>query len=110
MTTFTIRPDDAGVQSLKRKNSRPTTAKAVNQISAITATHTGQMAPVDDQAEAFLPVYIGRRKQQRRKNNEETAFDTRANEERRASGGSDIDAEDELLTDSEGNTHIDVNA
>lgn len=115
MTTFGIRPDDAGLQNLKIKNAKPATAKAVTPITASTSAHTAHTAPVDDQGEEYQPVNDERRKQRRRQNKNRTVFDTRADSERRKNSAS-IEAEaaetEEKEPDSPVSTdlHIDVNA
>ncbi|NOX09084.1 MAG: hypothetical protein GXP22_06300 [Gammaproteobacteria bacterium] len=116
MTTFNIRPDDAGLQNLKIKNAKPATAKAVTPITASTSAHTAHTAPVDDQGEEYQPVNDERRKQQRRRNKDQTIFDTRADSERRKASAisaakiDETDEADDTDTPVINDLHIDVNA
>lgn len=110
MTIFTIRPDDTGVQSLKRKNTRPTHTKAVSPAASTNWVHTAQ---TDDQSQAFAPIDQERRQQQRRQKKTSTTFDTRSEDERRAHASisnSDTEAPEDTEETKPNKPHIDVSA
>lgn len=85
MTSITIRPDDSGLQSLKKEtitgpaNREPGAVQAIARIQSI-----AEQPPAPPQAPATA-VYTGpeRRKGERRKGQQKVILDTRGNRERR---------------------------
>lgn len=86
MVNITFRPDDSGLQSLKKENTTPQTAREVTAPAAPARAHyvadQGQLPP---QPQQTIEEYKGveRRKGERRKGKQRIILDTRDNRERR---------------------------
>lgn len=86
MTSITVRPDDGGIQSLKKENRAPATARELVPAAATNRTQsTPEYPPTPPQTQA-RPAYKGpdRRKGERRQTKKKKLIlDTRDKRERR---------------------------
>lgn len=85
MTSITIRPDDSGLQSLKKENTTGLANRELGAVQAIARIQSiAEQPPAPPQAPAAA-VYTGpeRRKGERRKGQQKVILDTRGNRERR---------------------------
>lgn len=86
MVNITFRPDDSGLQSLKKENTAPQSTREVTAPAPSARAHSvadqGQLPP---QPQQTLQEYKGveRRKGERRKGQQRIILDTRDNRERR---------------------------
>jgi hypothetical protein len=85
MTSITIRPDDSGIQSLKKDNDASSRAREVGQLSPTNRTQSTQEYPPTPPQTQTQAVYRGpnRRKGERRKTKDQVILDTRDKRERR---------------------------
>lgn len=99
MTSITIRPDDGGIQSLKKENNATSTARELSPLSPTNRTQPAQeYPPTPPQAQAQTQsAYRGpdrRRGGERRKTKDQVILDTRDKRERRRQLQDDEDLED----------------
>lgn len=96
MTSITIRPDDGGIQSLKKDNSAPSTARELGQLSPTNRAQPVQEYPPTPPEMQVRAVYRGpeRRKGERRQTKDQVILDTRDKRERRRQIQDMDDAED----------------
>ncbi len=88
MTSINLRPDDSGIQSLKKENttSQPTPAREVSALAPSARAHSvTEQPPLPPQTQSQPAVYQGveRRKGERRKGEKRVILDTRDKRERR---------------------------
>lgn len=85
MTSITVRPDDSGIQSLKKENSVPSTARELGQLSPTNRAQPVQEYPPTPPEARVRTVYRGpdRRKRERRQTKDQVILDTRDKRERR---------------------------
>lgn len=98
MTSINFRPDDSGIQSLKKDN---TSSAATREPSAVTPYRRTQAIleyPATPPQAKTPPVYSGpeRRKGERRKSQERVILDTRDKRERRRQAQNPTDADNDL--------------
>ncbi|MBU1191499.1 MAG: hypothetical protein KKA36_06845 [Gammaproteobacteria bacterium] len=93
MTSITIRPDDSGIQSLKKDNNATSTAREVGQLSPTNRTQPAQEYPPTPPQAQTQATYRGpnRRKGERRQTKDQVILDTRDKRERRRQA-QDVDA------------------
>lgn len=97
MTSITIRPDDSGLQALKKDNASASANRELGAVQAIARIQSiGEQPPTPPQAPATA-IYTGpeRRKGERRKGQKNVILDTRGNRERRRQTPSDATASGE---------------
>ena len=96
MTSITIRPDDGGIQSLKKENNATSTARELSPLSPITRTQLAQEYPPTPPQAPTQAVFRGpeRRKGERRQTKDQVILDTRDKRERRRQLQDDEDLED----------------
>lgn len=86
MTSITIRPDDGGLQSLKKENSTSSTARELGQLSPSNRTQPVQEYPPTPPQAQTRAVFRGpdrRKGEERRKAKDRVILDTRDKRERR---------------------------
>lgn len=86
MTSINLRPDDNGIQSLKKENATREPAREVSATAPAARTHTlTEKTPLPPQMELPITPYKGveRRKGERRKSEQSVILDTRIKRERR---------------------------
>lgn len=95
MTSITIRPDDSGIQSLKKENSASSTARELGQLSPTNRAQPVQEYPPTPPEAKVRAVYRGpdRRKGERRQTKDQVILDTRDKRERRRQIQATDDAE-----------------
>lgn len=84
MTSINLRPDDSGIQSLKKENTASPVERAVSALLPTTRTPAvSEYPPTPPQPQ--IPAYTGpeRRRGERRKNQQPVILDTRDKRERR---------------------------
>lgn len=85
MTSITFRPDDSGVQSLKKDNATTPANRETGALQAIARIQAVSEQPPTAPQLPALPVYTGpeRRKGERRQGQQRVILDTRDKRERR---------------------------
>jgi hypothetical protein len=86
MTSIHFRPDDGGLQALKKDNAADQPTRAVSAPAATASTHSVTEQPPSAQPGTLHPpVYQGveRRKGERRREQQRILLDTRSKRERR---------------------------
>ncbi|MFN2309597.1 MAG: hypothetical protein ABR553_07660 [Gammaproteobacteria bacterium] len=85
MTSINLRPDDSGLQSLKRDNTTSPIARAVSALLPSAATRPVSGFPPTPPETPPRPQYTGpeRRRDERRKAQQRVILDTRDKRERR---------------------------
>lgn len=86
MTSITVRPDDGGIQSLKKENRAPATTRELGPAAPINRTQSTQEYPPTPPQTRARPTYKGpdRRKGERRQTKKDRLIlDTRDKRERR---------------------------
>lgn len=84
MTSINLRPDDSGIQSLKKENTASPVERAVSALLPTSrAQPVSEYPPTPPQHQ--IPVYTGpeRRRGERRKGQQPVILDTRDRRERR---------------------------
>lgn len=96
MTSITIRPDDGGIQSLKKENNATSTARELSQLSPTNRTQPAQEYPPTPPQAQIRATYRGpdRRKGERRRTKDQVILDTRDKRERRRQLQDEDDLED----------------
>lgn len=86
MTSITVRPDDGGIQSLKKENRAPATTRELDPTAPTNRTQSTQEYPPTPPQTVPRPAYKGpdRRKGERRQTKKNRLIlDTRDKRERR---------------------------
>lgn len=85
MTSITIRPDDGGLQSLKKDNTTTPANREPGAVQAVARIQSISEEPPTPPQAAPAAIYTGpeRRKGERRKGSQKVILDTRGNRERR---------------------------
>ena len=86
MTSITVRPDDGGIQSLKKENRTPTASRELGPATPASRTQSTQEYPPTPPQTQTRPAYKGpdRRKGERRQfKKDRLILDTRDKRERR---------------------------
>lgn len=85
MTSINLRPDDSGIQSLKKENTASPVERAVSALLPTSRTQPLSEYPPTPPQNPAPPVYTGpeRRRGERRKNQQPVILDTRDKRERR---------------------------
>ncbi len=97
MTSITIRPDDSGIQSLKKENSATPSTRELGPTLPSNRSQTVQEYPPTPPQTQALPTYKGpdRRKSERRQTKKDRLLlDTRGKRERRREPQDTDDIED----------------
>lgn len=95
MTSINLRPDDSGIQSLKKENTASPVERAVSALLPTTRTQpVSEYPPTPPQPQ--IPAYTGpeRRRGERRKHQQAVILDTRDKRERRRNAPSATTDED----------------
>jgi hypothetical protein len=97
MTSINLRPDDSGVQSLKKENTSSPLERAVSALSPVNRTQPVTEYPETPPQNPAQPVYTGpeRRRGERRKSTQPVILDTRDKRERRRNAQPAAQAEEE---------------
>ena len=85
MTSITIRPDDGGLQSLKKDNATTPANRETGAVQAIARIQSINEQPPTPPQAPVISVYTGpeRRKGERRQGKQRVILDTRDHRERR---------------------------
>lgn len=96
MTSINFRPDDSGLQSLKKENTSAPSSRELGAITPYGRTQAIQEDPPTPPQAQALPAYAGpeRRKGERRKDQARVILDTRDKRERRRQAQDMPDADD----------------
>lgn len=98
MTSITFRPDDSGLQALKKETTTGPANRELGAVQAIARIQSiGEQPPAPPQAPAAA-VYTGpeRRKGERRKGQQNVILDTRGKRERRRQAQADVAGDEEI--------------
>lgn len=97
MTSINLRPDDSGIQSLKKENTTSPLERAVSAVLSTSRIQPVSEYPPTPPQNPATPVYTGpeRRRGERRKSQQSVILDTRDKRERRRNAQPAAETQDE---------------